>query len=81
MMIKVSLLDFLACEMKCEYLSDLKALSAGQKEKLADVIKSIQSSERDLRDWNDAIEYLTGAQAKGTAAEAKAALIHALQKK
>ena len=70
-----------ACEMKCEYLSDLRALSAGQKEKLADVIESIESSDEDLHDWNDALEYLTDAQSKGTAAEAKAALVRALQKK
>lgn len=81
MMIKMSLLDFLAYEMKCEYLSDLRALSAGQKEKLANVIESIQSSDEDLHDWNDALEYLTGAQVKGTAAEAKVALIHALRRK
>ena len=79
MMIKMSLLDFLASEMKCEYLSDLKFLSSGQKEKLADVIESMEASDGDTRDWNDALEYLTDAQAKGTAAEAKAALICALR--
>lgn len=81
MMIKMSLLDFLAYEMKCEYLSDLRDLSAGQKEKLADAIESMEASDGDIRDWNDALEYLTGAQAKGTAADAKAALIRTLQKK
>ena len=81
MMIKMSLLDFLACELKCAYLADLRASSAGQKEKLADVIESIESSDEDLHDWNDALEYLTDAQNKGTADEAKAALVRALQKK
>lgn len=81
MMIKMSLLDFLTSEMKCEYLSDLRDLFAGQKEKLADVIESMEASDGDLRDWNGALEYLTGAQAKGTAADAKAALIRTLQKK
>lgn len=56
-------------------------MSAGQKEKLADVIESIESSDEDLHDWNDALEYLTDAQNKGTADEAKAALVRALQKK
>ena len=56
-------------------------MSAGQKEKLADVIESIESSDEDLHDWNGALEYLTDAQNKGTADEAKAALVRALQKK
>ena len=45
------------------------------------MIESIESSDEDLHDWNDALEYLTDAQNKGTADEAKAALVRALQKK
>ena len=45
------------------------------------MIESIESSDEDLHDWNAALEYLTDAQNNGTAAEAKAALVRAFQKK
>ena len=73
------LLELIAVQMDCTYLSDLRHLSCGQRRCLAEKLKRITPMESDLRDWNDALQYLTeNKELKATAQEAKSALIAGL---
>ena len=74
MMVEHSLLDLLAIQMKCEYLSDLRFLTQEQRQKL----DRLTPREEDIRDWNDALDYLTGAPPESTAQAAKAKLVQEL---
>ena len=67
MIIERPLLELLALEMGCMYLSDLRYLSPERREDLARKLKEIPLRERDVREWNDALEYLTGAPEEKTA--------------
>lgn len=76
---KISLLDVMAVQMGCMYLSDLRFLNGGQRALLAQKLERLTAEDEDLRDWNDALQYLTGdGQPRATAAQARAALIAGL---
>lgn len=76
---KISLLDVMAVQMGCMYLSDLRFLNSGQRALLAQKLERPTAEDKDLRDWNDALQYLTGdGQPRATAEEARAALIAGL---
>ena len=75
MMVEQSLLDLLSIQMKCEYLSDLRFLTQGQRQHLAQKLERLTPREEDIRDWNDALAYLTGAPQESTAQYAKEALV------
>lgn len=76
---KMSLLDMMAAQMGCEYLSDLRYLDSGQRAQLARKLKKLPTQIAGLRDWNDALEYLTGdAHSKAEARQARDALIAGL---
>lgn len=78
MMVEHSLLDLLAIQMKCEYLSDLRFLTQEQRQYLAQKLDRLTPREEDIRDWNDALDYLTGAPPESTAQAAKAKLVQEL---
>lgn len=71
MMVEQSLLDLLAIQMKCEYLSDLRFLTQEQRQYLAHKLECLTPREENIRDWNDALVYLTGAPLKDMALAAK----------
>lgn len=74
-----SLLDLIANQMGCMYLSDLRFLDSAQRAVLAEKLKQLPARASDLRDWNDALEYLTGDnRPRADAEQAKAALISGL---
>ena len=75
-----SLLDRITIQMGCTYLSDLRYLSRDLQLRLAEKLKSLQARDHDLRDWNDALEYLTGQPSEQTAERAKARLLDCLAK-
>ena len=79
-MAQKSLLDLIAAHMKCSYLSDLRVLSREQRTRLYRELDNFSSDFRDLRSWNDALFYLTGAPPEQTVPEAKAQLIRLLTK-
>lgn len=81
MMTEQHLLDLLCMKMRCMYLSDLCFLSEEQRHDLAEKVKALTPYEADIREWNDALEYLTGAPPAGTAEEAKYTLITLLAEK
>lgn len=78
MMVEQSLLDFLSIQMKCEYLSDLRFLSLEQRRYLAQRLDRLTPREEDVREWNDALNYLTGAPSENTAQAAKERIIYLL---
>ena len=78
MMVEQSLLDLLSIQMGCMYLSDLRFLSLEQRRYLAQRLDRLTPREEDVREWNDALEYLTGAPPEKTAQAAKERLVHLL---
>lgn len=71
-----SLLDRIAIQMGCICLSDLQHLSRDQHLYLAEKLKTLHAREPDLRDWNDALAYLTtDSTPQSSAEEARVALI------
>ncbi len=76
---QMPLLDAMAVQMKCEYLSDLRLLSSEQRRFLAAELGRVPAEKVPLSEWNDAVEYLTNDRgACSDPAQAKAALIAAL---
>lgn len=75
-----SLLDLLSIQMGCMYLSDLHCLSLGQRQYLAQTLSGLTPREEDIREWNDALEYLTGTLPEQTARAAQRRLIDLLSK-
>lgn len=74
-----SLLDLIAAQMGCDFLSDLRFLDSTQRAALAEKLKQLPARASNLHDWNDALQYLTGDSApRATADEARAALIAGL---
>ena len=78
MMVEQSLRDLLSIQMKCEYLSDPRFLSQEQRRYLAQRLDRLTPREEDVREWNDALIYLTGASPEDTAQAAKARLLYLL---
>lgn len=75
---KMSLLDAMRIQLECKYLSELRSLDRWQRKRLVRELEAIHPRAADLRDWNDALGYLTGQPPQPSAASAKAALIEAL---
>lgn len=73
-----SLLDLLSIQMGCMYLSDLRFLSPEQRRYLAQRLDRLTPRQEDIREWNDALDYLTGAPPEDTARAAKDRLVHLL---
>ena len=73
-----SLLDLLSIQMGCMYLSDLRFLSLERRRYLAQRLDRLTPRETDIREWNDALDYLTGAPPEDTAQAAKDRLVHLL---
>lgn len=80
MTVEQSLLDLLSIQMGCMYLSDLRFLSPEQRRYLAQKLDCLTPRQEDIREWNDALDYLTGAPPKESAQAAKEQLVKLLQK-
>ena len=74
----LSLLEFLAYKAGCPYLSDLPRVIGWQRVRMARELEQIPAEAASLRDWNDALDYLTGAPPEDTAQAAKERLVHLL---
>ena len=73
-----SLLDLLSIQMGCMYLSDLRFLSPEQRRYLAQRLDRLTPRQEDIREWNDTLDYLTGAPPEDTARATKDRLVHLL---
>ena len=80
MTLDVPLLDTLSMKAGCEYLSDLCYLDAWQRGRLARVLERISAHSADLKEWNDALLYLSREPPQGTAEAARARLIQVLSR-
>ena len=78
MIVEQSLLDLMAIQMKCEYLSDLRLLPQKQQRCLAQWLDRLTPREEDIWDWNNALAYLTNTGPEKTAKAAKTQLIKQL---
>lgn len=78
MTVEQSLLDLMSIQMGCMYLSDLRFLSPEQRRYLAQKLDRLTPREEDVREWNDALDYLTGAPPEETAQAAKEQLVKLL---
>ena len=78
MTIKLPLLDFIAMQMRCMYLSDLQFLSGAQRKELARKLEKLNPQDIDIREWNDALAYLVNARPSSTAEAAKKRLVYLL---
>ena len=78
MMLEQSLLDLIAIQMDCAYLSDLKFLNSEQQKYLAQKLEPLTPYDEDLMQWNDALVYLTNAPPEASAYMAKTRLIQYL---
>lgn len=77
---KRDLFERMAELMGCTYVSDLRYLDRKEKLRLAGIVSLIPDSDADLFQWNDALEYLTGAKVKQPdPASAKLALVTKLK--
>lgn len=73
-----SLLDWMARQVGCEYLSDLRKLTDPQRRCLAAALEPVQAREQDLRQWNDALNYLFHDGAQSSASAAREAILRQL---
>jgi len=78
MIFKIDLLEALSIQADCTYLSDLKHLDGLRRARLVRALERVPPDAAELREWNDALEYLTGAQPRADAEQARAALITGL---
>jgi len=75
---EVSLLEVMQARMNCEYLSDLHQLSAVDRKRLSREWEKIRPEDATLREWNDALVYLSNNQPEQTAEAARERLIQSL---
>ena len=73
------LLEFLAYKAGCVYLSDLHNASSWQKVRLVRELERVPAEAAALREWNDALAYLSQAPPEKTAQAARERLNAALK--
>ena len=77
--LNVGLLDLIAGQMGCDFLSDLRFLNSTQRAELAQKLEKLSADAFGLHDWNDALEYMAGQPPEQSAAEAREALLLCLK--
>ena len=74
-----SLVEVLAAYLGCEYISDLHSLEAEDGHRLYALLQRISPVQWPLREWRDALEYITGVCCAQTGDAARQALLLALR--
>ena len=72
---KFSLLDFMAAQARCDYLSDLKHLQAWELIRLGRALEQVPANAITLFEWNDALAYLADAPPEPDREAARARLM------
>ena len=80
MVFKMDLLDALSIRAGCACLSDLHALNEWQRGRLARELANIPADAADLKEWNDALQYLSRDPPQDTAEAARERLIQSLSR-
>lgn len=76
---QISILEYLAIHLKCEYLSDLRLLGKGKRMALIQALEGIPVERADLYEWNEALSYLTEAPPCESRVDAKHQIIKLLE--
>lgn len=76
--IQADLLEVLSMQAGCMYLSDLHDLSDWQRERLRHTLRHLPPDAAPLKEWNDALLYLSKGPPEQTAEAARARLIQFL---
>lgn len=79
MTVEQSLLNILRTQIICEYLSNLGRFIRGKHQYMEQKLEQLILREKDIQDWNDALEYLTRSPPAATALEARHTLVNALR--
>ena len=74
-----TLLDYLADGSGSQYLSDLHFIEGFKKVRLIQKIEQISSRESSLKEWNDALNYLTGLPGETSSEKARMKLLSCLK--
>ena len=69
------LLDYLAWQAGCEYLSDLPRADGCRRAQLLRALQRLPAEAAGLREWNDALDYLVQAPPAETPDQARLRLI------
>lgn len=75
---QISLLEFLACRAGCSLLSELREPDWLLRGALLHTLEGLPPDAAPLKERNDALQYLTGAPAEGSAQAAREKLLSAL---
>lgn len=78
-MTHTSLLDRAAAKLECCCLSDLHYLSAQQQAILEEYLRSLDQTGHTLFEWNDALQYLSQAEAEESVDAAREKLLRLLK--
>lgn len=80
MRFQMSLLEFLSyCSKSCK-LSDLHTLDSHEKSRILRALQKISPEDATLKEWNDALDYITGQPPQPTARTARERLIGCLSR-
>lgn len=80
MVFKIDLLDALSMRAGCTCLSDLHALNEWQRVRLARELEQVPADAAELKEWNDALQYLFRDPPQDTAETARERLIQSLSR-
>lgn len=78
MAMEVSLLDVLALCADCDTISELRLAGSWQRAVLARCVERLEAEQAPLREWNDALSYLSGCGPQLTSEQARAELLASL---
>lgn len=76
----IPLLEVLSMQVNCQFLSDIKYLDELDRRRLAHILEHIPPDAAALKEWNDALQYLTKCPPEETAEAARERLIQSLSK-
>ncbi len=74
----LSLVEYISYKVGCTYISDLPRLDVLGRMKAAHVLDDVPTEVYQLKEWNDALQYIVQGSAELTAEEARAALMRKL---
>ena len=73
--VQLPLLDYLAWQAGCAYLSDLHFLTPAQRVRLRRAVEALPPESAPLRSWNDAAAYIADSAPAATPEAAREALL------
>lgn len=75
----LSLVDYLAEKLGCDYISDLHFLNKKERLKISNEVQKLNPEDWTIDDWNDALEYIVNKQAADNCESAYSELLAELK--